>query len=158
MESSIYVAENIAECLETSPIVQLMIMSPFFHLFTKWKKTIGKSLKSQLDFSLCSQAPFMDKIMKNKRGLELATSLSLGCKTFRKIPFFVIFHLSNFDGLIQSSFWVIPKIIFNLCKPFYNVIIIPVLFDPLNLETVENKEEKGKTMNILRTKIIFLMQ
>ena len=30
---------------------------------------------------LCTQSLFMDKIMNNKRGLGLVTSLSLGCKT-----------------------------------------------------------------------------
>ena len=46
----------------------------------------------------------MDKDMKNRRGLDLVTSLA-GCKTcFKKIPFLVIFHLGNFDDLIQSGF------------------------------------------------------
>ena len=40
--------------------------------------------------------------MKNKRDLELVTSLSLGCKNiFRKIPFLVIYHLGNFDDLME---------------------------------------------------------
>ena len=45
----------------------------------------------------------MDQIVKNRMGLELVTNLTLGCKTFRKIPFVVIYHLENFDDLIQSG-------------------------------------------------------
>ena len=40
-----------------------------------------ETLKKELDFFLCSQFLFMDKIMKNKWGPELVTSLSMGCKT-----------------------------------------------------------------------------
>ena len=43
----------------------------------------------------------MDKIMKNKRALELVTSLSSGYKTFRK--FSVIIDQVNFDDFIQSG-------------------------------------------------------
>ena len=55
---------------------------------------------------------------------------------FRKIPYLVIYHVRNFDDLMQSGFQVIPKITFlNLCKPVKDVIIIPVLSVLLNLET-----------------------
>ena len=40
--------------------------------------------------------------------------------------------MGNFDDLIQSGFWVIPKI--TLCKPIHG-IIITVSTDLLNLET-----------------------
>ena len=54
-----------------------------------------------LIFSLCNQSRFMEKIMKNRRGLKLVCSLSWDCKTkyLEKCFFF-------------SSFWVIPKITF----------------------------------------------
>ena len=44
-----------------------------------WKKVVKKPCISQLDFFLFTQPFFMEKIMKNKRGLEFVTSLSLGC-------------------------------------------------------------------------------
>ena len=53
--------------------------------------------------SYCSP-PFLDQIMENKWGLELVTSLPSGCKHVHKIPFLVIFHLGNFDDLVQSGF------------------------------------------------------
>ena len=65
-------------------------------------------------------------------------------------------HLGNFDVLIQSGFWVIPKIAFaNLCKPIHDVIIIPISFDPLNLETVKKEGKKYERLNISRTKRAF---
>ena len=55
---------------------------------------------------------------------------------FRKLPLLVLCHLGIFDDLMQSGFRFIPKITFaNLCKLDFNVIIIPVSSDPLNLET-----------------------
>ena len=69
--------------------------------------------------------------MKKKRSLKLATSLTLGRKIFY---FSVIYHLANFDALIQSDFSLISKITFaNLCKTFHDVIIISVSTDYLNL-------------------------
>ena len=64
---------------------------------------------------------------------------------FRKLPLLVLCHLGIFDDLMQSGFRFIPKITFaNLCKLDFNVIIIPVSSDPLNLETVESKEKALK--------------
>ena len=45
----------------------------------------------------------------------------------------IIRHEKPADDLIQSGFWVIPKITFgNLCKAIHDIIIIPVSYDPLN--------------------------
>ena len=39
-------------------------------------------------------------------------------KHLEKNSFLVMYHPGNFDGLMQSGFWVIPKITFAiLCKP-----------------------------------------
>ena len=63
----------------------------------------------------------------------------------------------NFDDLIQSGFRVIPKITFaTLCKLFYDVIIIPVSSDLLNLDTTERKEQKlQKTEYLVNKKKAF---
>ena len=57
----------------------------------------------------------MDTTVKNKRGLELVTSLPLCfliCSNYSEI-----YHLFNFDVLIQSSFQVNPKTAFAyFCK------------------------------------------
>ena len=46
----------------------------------------------------------MENVVKNKRGLELVTSLYGSKNMFRKVPFLVIDHLSNFDDFIQNYF------------------------------------------------------
>ena len=66
----------------------------------------------------------MDKVIKNKRGLELVTSLSLGYEaSLKKISLLVIYYQIKFDGVIQSGSWVIPKLKpANLCKPIHDII------------------------------------
>ena len=61
--------------------------------------------------------------MKNRRSLELDTSLSLGGKTYLGK---LVLIIDNFDNLMQSSVSFMPKITFdNLCRPINDVIIIP---------------------------------
>ena len=96
-------------------------------------------------FPLHSQSLFMDLIMKNKTGLKLVTRVSLGYKTCLENSFLVIYHLGNFDNIIQSGFWIIPKIaLANLCKPIQAVIIVLVSSEPLILETAERKKKITK--------------
>lgn len=66
---------------------------------------------------------------------------------FRENSFLMIYHLSNFNDLIESGFLVISKIIFaNLFKPFHDAIIIPVSSHLLNLE---NEERKKNTKSLI---------
>ena len=66
----------------------------------------------------------MDKVIKNKRELELVTSLSLGYEaSLKQISLLVIYYQTKFDGVIQSGSWVIPKLTpANLCKPIHDII------------------------------------
>ena len=51
--------------------------------------------------------------------------------------------MCNFHDLIQSGFWVIPKITYaNLCNPSHNDLIILVSSDPLSLVMWKGKEQK----------------
>ena len=91
----------------------------------------------------------MDKVVKNKRGLELVTS-----RKFRKIPLLVIHYLTKFDDMIFSSFRVIPKITFaNLCKPIHDIINYSTSIWPFKI--VERKGKNYKNLNISRTKRAF---
>ena len=75
---------------------------------------------------------------------------------FKNIPFSLIYHLNNFDALVQSCFWVIPKIAYaNLCKPAHDVIIIPVSTVHLKLKHMKRKEKNSKKFKILRKKRAF---
>ena len=45
---------------------------------------------------------------------------------FRKIPLLVMYYLTKFNDVIESSFWVIPKITSPyLWKPIHNIINYP---------------------------------
>ena len=64
--------------------------------------------------------------------------------------------MGNFDDLMQSGFWVIPKVTFaNLSKPVSKVTIIPVSSDPLNLEAVEGKGKKTKKWTLWEQRELF---
>ena len=79
-----------------------------------------KPLKKLTLFFLLNLVPFNGQVFKNKRGLELVTS-RLQNKFTKKIV--IIFCLTKFDGVKQSSFWVIWKITpANLCKPIHDFI------------------------------------
>ena len=61
--------------------------------------------------------------------------------------------MDSFHDLIQSVFWVIQKVTYaNIRKAVHDIIIIPVLFDPLNLETQERLRKKLQKLHISRTK------
>ena len=51
------------------------------------------------------------QVIKNKRGLELATRPSSGYYiSSKKITLLVIYYLTKYDGVIKRGFRVIPKI------------------------------------------------
>ena len=124
-----------------------------------WKRIIKKPSEILLDFFLCTHSIFMDK----EKGPETSYLSLFGLQNmFRKIPFLMIYHLSNFDDLIQIVFWVTPKMIFaNLCKPMHNVIIIPVSVSIRiwNLwkgrGKIVKKKQKQKKTRISREKMLF---
>ena len=62
-----------------------------------FKRGLSKSLKKLYNFiSFWTQFLLMDKVIKNKRGMELVTSHSSG---HQKTPLFVIYYLNKFDDV-----------------------------------------------------------
>ena len=66
-----------------------------------WKRIIKKFLKSHLYFFFQTQSLLMDKVIKNKRCLELVTRRSKDCETSSKIMLLVIYYLTKFDDVIN---------------------------------------------------------
>ena len=98
-----------------------------------YKKTFKKSTW----FFPLHPASFYGQDYENKMDLELVNSLSFGCNTYLEKLYF-----SHLFDLIQSGFWVIPKLtLANLCKPIHSILIIPISPDPLDLEN----RKGGKT-------------
>ena len=83
----------------------------------------------------------MDKVIKNKKGLELVTSRSSGYETSSEKFLYTLYYLTKFDDVMSSSFWVIAKIASaNLYKSIHEKIM-PLPFVLSNLESVERKGE-----------------
>ena len=94
----------------------------------------------------------MEKTIKNKRGLALATSQSCGYKNkFRKMPLSVA-CLIKFDT-IERVFELFQKLHLQIyANQFMTSSIIPLPFVLLSMESVERKEKNYKNLNISRMK------
>ena len=66
----------------------VLFLKNFFENKTFWKSITKKPLKNQFYFSFRTQSLLKDKVIKNKKSLELMTSRSWGCETSSKISFF----------------------------------------------------------------------
>ena len=67
-----------------------------------------------------------------------------------KIYLLVTYYLTKFDGVIQSSFWVILNItLANLCKPIHNIINYSTSICPFESEKCEKEEEKLRKFEYL---------
>ena len=89
--------------------------------------------------------------MKSKRGMGLATSLSLSFK--RYLEKIVFNDLSKFNDAVPSGLWVIPKITFaDLCKSIHNVKTILVSSLSLNLKTGKKGGKLQKTEDLDKKK------
>ena len=95
-------------------------------------------------FFLSNPVPFKEQSYQKQKEPETSDQsfFRLQSKS-RKMLLLVIYYLTKFDDIIQSGFWVIPKITSaNLCEPIhdinYSTSICPVL---LSLESAEKKEK-----------------
>ena len=96
--------------------------------------------------------PFCGQDYENQSRHRTSFHCHLGCKTCLEKFLFSDLLLGQF-WLVNSGFWVIPKIIFaNLCKPIHHVMITPVPSDPSNLENMEMKEKKSEKFEYLKNK------
>ena len=72
---------------------------------------------------------------------------------FTKIYLLVICYLTKFDGVIQSSFWVISNItLANLCKPIHDIINYSTSICPFESGKCGKEEEKLQKFEYLENK------
>ena len=83
-----------------------------------------KALKKLSSFFLSNQVPFNGQSCKKRKGSGTShQSLFRSRNNFRKILLFIIYYLTKFDDVVQSSFSVISKITSaNLCKSIHDTI------------------------------------
>ena len=98
-----------------------------------------KSFKKLAYFFLSILVPFYRAYYKSKRGLELITSISSGCKTYSEKFLFLWFITL---AIMMVLYRVILRYSKNVCKSIHNVIIILISSGPL--QNVERKGTEGK--------------
>ena len=97
----------------------------------------------------------MDK--EQKKSGTSHQSLLRSWKKFRKIPLFAIYHLTKFDNLMWSSFWVIPKIVSaNLWKSIYDIMNYPTTIYPFESGKCRKEGKKSKKFEYLENEKSFL--
>ena len=123
--------------------------------FERW---LSKTYKN-IYFFFWMQSLLMVKVIKNKRpGTSDLLVFRLQNKS-TKISFLVIYYLTKFDGVIQSSFWVIPTITpANLCKPTHDIINYSTSICPFVSGKYGKEEEKLQKFEYLETERSFLVK
>ena len=90
-----------------------------------FERGLSKSLtRINFIFFLSNSVPFKGQSYWKQKGPGTSgQSLFMLENKLRKIPLLVKYYLAKFDAIIESSFWVIPKITSgNLCKPIHDII------------------------------------
>ena len=88
------------------------------------KEDYKKALKKLTLFSLSNPLPFNRQSYQKQKGSGACDQSLFKLRSkFKNIPLFVIYYLTKFDDVIESSFWVIPKITsVNLYKSIHDII------------------------------------
>ena len=122
------------------------------------KEDYQKPLKTLTLFFLSNSVSFnWQSYHKQKRPGASDLSLSRLWNKFTKISLLVIFYLTKFDGVIQSSFWVIPNIApANLCKPIHDIINYSTSIYPFESGKCGTDEKKLQKFEYLENKMRFL--
>ena len=83
-----------------------------------------KPLKKLTLFFLPNPIPFNGQSYKKQKGIGTSDQSLFSLRSkFKKISLLVIYYQTKFDGVIQSSSWVIPKLKpANLCQPIHDII------------------------------------
>ena len=87
------------------------------------KEDYQKAFKKLTLFFLSDPVSFNGQNYQKRKGSGTSDSHFSGYKQVQKYSLFVIYYLTKFDDVMQSSFWFLPKITSaNLCKPIDDII------------------------------------
>ena len=122
------------------------------------KEDYQKALKKLTLFFLSNPVPFNGQSYLKQKGSGTSDqSLFRLQNKFRKIHLLVIYSLIKFDDIIQSGFWVIPKITsVNLCKPIHDIINYSTSICPFVSGKCGKEGKKLQKFEYLENKKIFL--
>ena len=121
------------------------------------KEDYQEPLKTLTWFFLSNPVSFNGQIYQNKRTETSDLSLFTLQKKFTKICLLDIYYLTKFDGVIQSSFWVISNITpANLCRPIHDIIKYSTSICPFESGKCGKEEEKLQKIEYLKNEKSFL--
>ena len=123
-----------------------------------FERGLSESLKKvKFIFSFAPSPLYWTKLAKTK-GVWNQWPVALQVpKQFKNIPLFVTYHLTKFDDVIQSSFWVIPKITSaNLCKSIHDIINYSTSICPFESGKCEKKGKNLQKFEYLENEKCFL--
>ena len=126
-------------------------MQKFLLKIRYFERGLSKSL-TKVNFIFLNPVFLMDKVIKNKRGLEL---VKLQAK-FRKLPFSVKYYLTKCDDVTKSGFWIVPKITSaKLCKSARDIINYSASICTFESGKFGKEGKNYEKLNISRTKRAF---
>ena len=123
------------------------------------KEDYQKPLKTLTLFFLSNPVSFNGQSYQKQKwaGTSDLSSLFRLRNKFTKISLLAIYFLTKFDGVIQSSFWVIPHIApANLCKPIHGIINYSISICPFESGKCGKEEEKLQKFEYLENEKSFL--
>ena len=104
-------------------------------------------------FFLLNQVPFNGKDLNKQKGPRTSNQLIFRLQSkFKNIPSLVMYHLTKFDHVTCSGFWVIPKTTFAaLCKPIHDIVNYSTFIGSFESRKCE-KEGKNYKKNCISQK------
>ena len=101
--------------------------------------------------------PFDWESYQKQKGSETSDQLLFWLwNKFKSSPLFVIYYLTKFNDVMQSSFWAIPKITSaNLRKLVHDIINYFTFICPFEYETCRKEGKNYKNLNNSRMKRAF---
>ena len=103
-------------------------------------------------FFLSNPIPFNGQSYKKHKRSETNHQLLFMLRNkFRTSPLFVMYYLTKFDEVMQSSFWVFPKLTFaNLCKSIHDITTYSASIWPLESGKCGKEGKKNKKIKYLK--------
>ena len=122
------------------------------------KEDDEKALKKLTLLFLSNLVPFDRQCYQKQKGPGTSDkSLFRLQNKFKNIPLFVIYYLTKFDDVMQSSFWVIPKFISkNLCKSIHDIIYYSTSICPFEPGKCGKEGKKLQKVKYLENERSFL--
>ena len=122
------------------------------------KEDYQKALKKSTLFFRPNPVPFTRQSYQKQKGPGTSDQLPFRLRNkFRKISLLVIYYLTKFDDVMQSGFWVIPKVTSaNLCTAIHDIINYSTSIFPSASGSFRKEGRKLQNFEYLKNEKSFL--